>query len=84
MIGRTIRSANRNAITPPKEIPPDHSTAARGTLPDRADEAEHGHDRSQDHVLDRPGHGGGVLDEQRVEEPVAEQADEPGEKKTRS
>ena len=28
-----IRSAKRNAITPPNEIPPCHSAAARGTLP---------------------------------------------------
>ena len=33
MIGSTIRSANRNASTPAKEIPPDHKTAASGTLP---------------------------------------------------
>ena len=33
MIGSTIRSANRNASTPAKPIPPDHSTAASGTLP---------------------------------------------------
>src|ERR1700758_5082342 len=31
-IGSTIRSANRNAMTPPKLIPPFHSTAARGTF----------------------------------------------------
>ena len=29
----TIRSANRNASTPAKQIPPDHSTAASGTFP---------------------------------------------------
>ena len=33
MIGRTMRSANRNASTPAKLIPPDHRTAASGTLP---------------------------------------------------
>ena len=33
MIGRTIRSAKMNAITPPKLIPPDQSTAASGTFP---------------------------------------------------
>src|SRR5438270_773601 len=33
MIGRIIRSANINEITPPKLIPPFHSTAARGTFP---------------------------------------------------
>src|ERR1700749_4463718 len=33
MIGSTGRSANRNATTPAKLIPPDHSTAASGTLP---------------------------------------------------
>src|SRR5215467_9626918 len=30
---QTIRSANRKAITPPKLMPPFHSTAARGTFP---------------------------------------------------
>ncbi len=29
----TMRSANRNARTPAKLIPPDHNTAASGTLP---------------------------------------------------
>src|SRR5579884_2106334 len=33
MIGSTIRSANTNATTPPNEMPPDHRTAASGTLP---------------------------------------------------
>src|SRR5436189_102386 len=33
MIGRTIRSAKMNAITPAKLMPPDQSTAASGTLP---------------------------------------------------
>ena len=33
MIGRTIRSAKMKAITPAKLMPPDHSTAASGTLP---------------------------------------------------
>ena len=33
MIGSTIRSAKMNAITPPKLIPPDQRTAARGTFP---------------------------------------------------
>ena len=28
-----IRSANRNATTPPKPMPPFHNTAASGTLP---------------------------------------------------
>src|SRR6516162_7906586 len=32
-IGSTIKSANRNAITPPKLMPPFHSTAASGTFP---------------------------------------------------
>src|SRR6266498_5449600 len=32
-IGSTTRSAKMNAITPPKLIPPFHSTAASGTLP---------------------------------------------------
>src|SRR5690242_895285 len=32
-MGRTIRSANRNASTPANVIPPDHRTAASGTLP---------------------------------------------------
>src|SRR5690242_1561658 len=32
-MGRMIRSAKMNEITPPKLIPPDHSTAASGTLP---------------------------------------------------
>src|SRR6266540_493036 len=32
-IGSTIRSAKMKAITPPKLIPPFHSTAASGTLP---------------------------------------------------
>src|ERR1700712_5119086 len=31
--GRMIRSAKMNATTPPKLIPPFHSTAASGTLP---------------------------------------------------
>ncbi len=33
MIGSTIRSANRNDSTPENPIPPDHRTAASGTLP---------------------------------------------------
>ena len=33
MIGSTIRSAKMKAITPAKLRPPDHSTAASGTLP---------------------------------------------------
>lgn len=32
-IGKTIRSAKMNAITPPKLIPPFQSTAASGTFP---------------------------------------------------
>jgi hypothetical protein len=32
-IGRMIRSAKMNAMTPPKLIPPFHSTPASGTLP---------------------------------------------------
>src|SRR6266568_2237232 len=32
-IGRMIRSAKMKAITPPKLMPPFHSTAASGTLP---------------------------------------------------
>src|SRR5439155_22725435 len=32
-IGSTIRSAKMNAATPPKLIPPFHSTAASGTFP---------------------------------------------------
>src|SRR6266567_6475925 len=32
-IGITIKSANKNAITPPKLLPPFHKTAARGTFP---------------------------------------------------
>src|ERR1700733_12876491 len=32
-IGRMIRSAKMNETTPPKLIPPFHSTAASGTLP---------------------------------------------------
>src|SRR5260370_20608082 len=32
-IGSTIRSAKMNGITPPKLLPPFHSTAASGTLP---------------------------------------------------
>jgi hypothetical protein len=32
-IGRISRSAKRNATTPPKLMPPFHSTAANGTLP---------------------------------------------------
>src|SRR5262252_8519415 len=32
-IGRTIRSAKIKAITPPKLMPPFHSTAAMGMLP---------------------------------------------------
>jgi hypothetical protein len=32
-IGRMIRSAKMNAATPPKLIPPFHSTAATGTFP---------------------------------------------------
>src|ERR1019366_6610380 len=32
-MGRMSRSANRKAITPPKLMPPFHSTAASGTLP---------------------------------------------------
>ena len=33
MIGRMIRSAKMKLMTPPKLIPPFHSTAASGTLP---------------------------------------------------
>src|SRR4029077_17058742 len=32
-IGSTIRSANMNAMTPPKLMPPFHSTAASGMFP---------------------------------------------------
>jgi hypothetical protein len=32
-IGRMIKSAKMNAATPPKLIPPFHSTAASGTFP---------------------------------------------------
>jgi hypothetical protein len=31
--GSVMRSANTNAIVPPKVIPPAHSAAASGTLP---------------------------------------------------
>src|SRR5215216_1797904 len=32
-MGSTIKSAKMKAITPPKLMPPFHSTAAKGTLP---------------------------------------------------
>src|SRR5260370_42349355 len=32
-IGSTIKSAYKNAITPPKLLPPFHRTVANGTLP---------------------------------------------------
>jgi hypothetical protein len=32
-IGKTIRSAKMNAVTPAKLMPPFHSTAASGTFP---------------------------------------------------
>ena len=68
-----------NAITPAKLIPPDHSTAASGTLPTEQTKLST--------AISGPtitfsivGHRGRrVLDEQAVEEVVAEQADEPGE-----
>ena len=41
---------------------------------DRADEAEHGDERPDDHVLERAERAAGVLEEQAVEEAVAELA----------
>ena len=67
------------AITPAKLIPPDHSTAASGTLPTEQTKLRIGDDRADDRVLDQLQPGRGVRDEQGVEEAVGELADEPGE-----
>ena len=79
MIGSTIRSAKMNAITPAKQRPPDHSTAASGHVADRADEAQHGDDRADDRAPERLHRRGRVVEEEAVEEVVAEQRDEAGE-----
>ena len=50
-----------------------------GDVADRADEAEHGDERADDHVLDRRERRRGVREEQVLEEAVAELGDEPGE-----
>ena len=68
-----------NAITPAKLIPPDHSTAASGTLPTeqtKLSTAISGPTITFSIAVTRAGR---VLDEQGVEEVVAEQSDEPGE-----
>ena len=68
-----------NAITPAKLIPPDHSTAASGTLPieqTKLSTAISGPTITFSIVCSR---GGRVADEEDVEEVVAEQADEAGE-----
>src|SRR6267378_3169562 len=56
-IGRTIRSAKMNEITPPKLMPPFHSTAASGTLP-----IEHTNDRIAIRPDGRPVHHEVVAD----------------------
>ena len=79
MIGSTIRSAKMKAITPANEIPPDHSTAASGTFPieqTKLSTAMIGPAITFSIVLNRRGR---VLDEEEVEEVVAEEADESGE-----
>jgi hypothetical protein len=58
------------AITPAKLIPPDHSTAASGTLPTEQTKLSDRDDRSDDRVLEELRGGRGVADEQRVEEAV--------------
>ena len=68
-----------NAITPAKQIPPDHSTAASGTLPTEQTKlrtAISGPTRTFSIVRTRARRVG---DEEAVEEVVAEQADEAGE-----
>jgi len=74
-IGSTIRSANRNASTPANEIPPDHNTAAKGTLPTehtKLSTAMTPEIRSRSSAA-APARG----DEQVLEDPVAELRDEP-------
>ena len=78
MIGSTIRSAKMNAITPPKLMPPDQRTAASGTLPTEQTKLRTAMSGPDDHVLDGRHRPGGVGQEERVEEVVAERGDEPG------
>ena len=68
-----------NAITPAKLIPPDQSTAARGTLPTEQTKLSTAMSGPTSDVLDRRGPARRVCEEERVEEVVAEQADEAGE-----
>ena len=56
-----MRSAKMNATTPPKLIPPFHSTAAKRDVADRADEAEQAHHRADE----RPPHLGHAPDGRR-------------------
>ena len=79
MIGSTIRSAKMNAITPAKLIPPDHSTAASGTLPTEQTKLRTAISGPAITFSSVCTSGGASLDEQGVEEVVAEQADEAGE-----
>ena len=84
MIGSTIRSAKMNAITPAKLIPPDHSTAASGTLPTeqtKLSTAMTGPMSAPHSVCTA---AGASVEEQAVEEVVAEQRDEPGEQEARA
>ena len=78
MIGITIRSANRKASTPAKLIPPDHRTAASGTLPTeqtKLSTAMIGPTITFSIVGTAPARCRGT----GVEEAVAELGDEPGE-----
>jgi hypothetical protein len=47
-----MTSAKMKAITPPKLMPPRQSTAASGTLPHRADEADHDNVRTNERSPD--------------------------------
>src|SRR5436853_229867 len=62
----------RAAAQPPED-------GGKGRVSDRADEAQHRDQGAGDHVLDRAQHRRPVLDEESIEEVVAEEADEAGE-----
>ncbi len=59
-------------------MPPDHSTAASGTLPTEQTKTEHRDDRPDEGAPDRLHERGGVSEEQRIEEAVAELSDKAG------
>src|SRR5665647_3237344 len=82
-IGRISRPAKMNEITPPKLMPPVHSTRARGTLPIEH-EAEHGDDRADQRTPNR-GQQRVPLQEQPLPERVRHpRADRPGDQQARA